>query len=237
MTLTVAPTQSTTQATLRSLLVSILPPAVEVVQGQDNRVPEPVGSDFVVITPMARTRLSTNVDTYADVQFTGSISGATLNVTLVQFGTISVGSTLFGVGVASGTTIAAQGTGSGGVGTYTVSVPQTLAPATLSAGNELLQQATQVEYQIDVHGPNSADNAQIISTMFRDEYATNWWLAAGVTTSAPLYADDPRQVPFTNENQQVEYRWVITARLEADQTIVVPMQVAQALSVNIIDVP
>ena len=73
--------------------------------------------------------------------------------------------------------------------------------------------------------------------MFRDEYATNWWLAAGVTTSAPLYADDPRQVPFTNENQQVETRWVITARLEADQTIVVPMQFAQALSVNIIDVP
>ena len=237
MTIAPSPTQSTTQTTLRSFLVSILPPAVEVVQGQDNRVPEPVGSDFVVITPMARTRLSTNVDTYADVQFTGSISGATLNVTLVNFGTISVGSTLFGVGVASGTTIAAQGTGSGGVGTYTVSVPQTLAPATLSAGNELLQQATQVEYQIDVHGPNSADNAQIISTMFRDEYATNWWLAAGVTTSAPLYADDPRQVPFTNENQQVENRWVITARLEADQTIVVPMQFAQALSVNIIDVP
>jgi hypothetical protein len=237
MTFAPSPTQSTTQATLRSFLVSILPPAVEVVQGLDNRVPEPVGSDFVVITPMARTRLSTNVDTYADVQFTGSISGATLNVTLVTFGTIAVGSTLFGVGVASGTTIAAQGTGSGGVGTYTVSVPQTLAPATLSAGNELLQQATQVEYQIDVHGPNSADNAQIISTMFRDEYATNWWLAAGVTTSAPLYADDPRQMPFMNENQQVENRWVITARLEADQTIVVPMQFAQALSVNIIDVP
>lgn len=237
MTLTVAPTQSTTQTTLRSFLVSILPPAVEVVQGLDNRVPEPVGSDFVVITAMSRTRLSTNVDTYADVQFTGSISGTTLTVTLVNFGTISVGSTLFGVGVASGTTIAAQGTGSGGVGTYTVSVTQTLTSATLSAGNELLQQATQVEYQIDVHGPNSPDNAQTISTMFRDEYATNWWLAAGVTTSAPLYADDPRQMPFTNENQQVENRWVITARLEADQTIVVPMQFAQALSVNIIDVP
>ena len=237
MTIAVAPTQSAVQAAWRGFLLAILPSGVEVVQGQDNRTPEPAGADFVVITSIFRTRLATNVDTYADVSFTGSVAGTTLTVTSVKFGTITVGSTLFGPTIASGTTITALGTGTGGVGSYTVSTAQTAASGPLAAGNELIQQPTQIDYQLDVHGPNSADNAQIISTLFRDDYATTWWLNNGYTTSAPLYADDPRQAPFINENQQVETRWVITARLEADQTITVPMQFADALSVTIRDVP
>lgn len=237
MSLAPVPTQSSVQAALRSFLLSFLPAGVEVVEGQDNRTPEPAGADFVVMTALLRTRLSTNVDTYADVAFTGSVAATTLTVTSVKFGTIAVGSTLFGPTVASGTTITGLGTGTGGVGTYALSTAQTVASGPLAAGNELIQQPTQIDYQLDVHGPNSADNAQTISTLFRDDYAATWWASNGYTTSSPLYADDPRQAPFINENQQVETRWVITARLEADQTVTVPMQFAGALSVTIQDVP
>lgn len=38
--------------------------APEVVDGQDNRVPPPAGPDYVVITPRAQARLSTNIDEY-----------------------------------------------------------------------------------------------------------------------------------------------------------------------------
>lgn len=64
---------------------------------------------------------------------TGSISGTTLTVTAVTAGSLSVGQTISGTGVTSGTTITALGTGTGGVGTYTVSASQTVASVKISA--------------------------------------------------------------------------------------------------------
>jgi type IV pilus assembly protein PilY1 len=64
---------------------------------------------------------------------TASISGTTMTVT-VGAG-ISVGQTLAGPGVTSGTTITAMGTGNGGPGTYTVSVSQTVSSAQLETVN------------------------------------------------------------------------------------------------------
>jgi hypothetical protein len=48
---------------LRAWLLSIIPAGTEVVRGQGNRVPLPKGP-FCVITPLFRTRLSTNIDTW-----------------------------------------------------------------------------------------------------------------------------------------------------------------------------
>lgn len=53
---------------LRTFLIAILPDGVEVVAGQVNRVSEPKASDFVVMTPSARRRLSTNVVTWSGAQ-------------------------------------------------------------------------------------------------------------------------------------------------------------------------
>lgn len=65
--------------------------------------------------------------------FTGSISGTTLTVTSVLNGTIAVGQAIFGQGMAQNTVITALGTGSGGVGTYTVSDSQTVASTSINA--------------------------------------------------------------------------------------------------------
>lgn len=65
--------------------------------------------------------------TSAQASFTGAISGTTLTVSAVASGTIAVGQTLVGSGITAGTTINALGTGTGGTGTYTVSVSQTVA--------------------------------------------------------------------------------------------------------------
>ncbi len=58
--------------------------------------------------------------------FTGSISGTTLTVTAVTNGTIGINQGLFGVGVTQATVITALGTGTGGVGTYTLNTSQTI---------------------------------------------------------------------------------------------------------------
>ncbi len=65
--------------------------------------------------------------------FTGSISSTTLTVTSVQSGTIAVGQAIFGQGVAQNSVITALGTGSGGVGTYTVSDSQTVTSTVINS--------------------------------------------------------------------------------------------------------
>jgi len=61
--------------------------------------------------------------------FTGSTSGTTLTVTSVKSGTIAVGQQFFAIGGAQETVITALGTGTGGVGTYTINISQSLASA------------------------------------------------------------------------------------------------------------
>lgn len=68
--------------------------------------------------------------------FTGSIAGTTLTVTAIASGALSVGQTISGV--AAGTTITGMGTGRGGntidaLGTYQLSVSQTVASGTLTS--------------------------------------------------------------------------------------------------------
>ena len=64
---------------------------------------------------------------------TGSISGTTLTVTAVTSGILTVGAVISGTGVTANTIIVAQGTGTGGVGTYTVSTSQTVPSTAISA--------------------------------------------------------------------------------------------------------
>lgn len=64
---------------------------------------------------------------------TGSIAAAVLTVTGVTSGTLAVGQTIKGTGIAAGTRITALGTGTGGTGTYTVGIPQTVSSTTVTA--------------------------------------------------------------------------------------------------------
>ena len=65
--------------------------------------------------------------------FTGSISGTTLTVTAITNGTIAINQALFGVNVTQATVITALGTGTGGVGTYTVNQSQTVASTQMNS--------------------------------------------------------------------------------------------------------
>jgi len=131
-----------------------------VVRGQDNRVAEPKGVNFVTMTPIMRERIETNVVTFVDGAF--------------------------------------------------------LSPPVPGTRSDL--QPVKLTAQLDVHGPASADNAQIIATLFRSEYATTQFSTSGFDVT-PLYCGDPHQMPFQNGEQQVEDRWVIDAVMQCNPVV------------------
>ena len=72
-------------------------------------------------------RYTWRIGTVTAAIFTGSTSGTTLTVSSMKSGTIAVGQNLFAVGALQETVITALGTGSGGAGTYTIGLSQTIA--------------------------------------------------------------------------------------------------------------
>ena len=166
-------TETVALTALRSFLLSILPPSVEIIRGQVNRVPSPKSSEFVVMTPTIRVRLETNRHYYLD-QHTA---------------------------------------------TPPVSTASTVTP-------------TRETIQLDVHGLSSPDNAQIISTLFRDPATCDFFTGLGLNIQ-PLYAEDPKQIPFETAEQQYDVRWVVDVVLQINPIITQSQQFADQLKVGI----
>lgn len=235
--MTPSPTRSDVQAALRAFLLNVLPAGTKVLAAMDNRVPEVVDGDFVIMTPIRFQRLETNIDDSADVKFTASIAGTLMTVTAVAFGAIEVGATVFGTGVAAGTVVTVPGTGTGGIGTYTVSTSQTVSSRTMSSGAKSVTQHAEVTVQLDVHGPKSGDSAQVISTLLRDEYGVQQFAGQSPNYGVvPLHADEPKQMPFVNAEQQYEWRWVVEAMLQVNQVVSVPQQYSDSIDVTLVSV-
>jgi hypothetical protein len=80
-----------------------------------------------------------------NTMFTGSISGTTLTVTSMISGVIALGDVISGTGITANTIIVALGTGSGGLGTYTLDTSQTAASTTISANGYIYNQENGVD--------------------------------------------------------------------------------------------
>lgn len=206
-------------------LVSASGVPIPVIRGQVNRAPEPASQDFVVLWPIFRDRLATNIDNEADNQITGSITNNILTATAVLSGFVPVGLFLWPMGCR----IIAQTSGApGGIGNYTVSITPNIISQTLYCGTDAILQKTEVVIQADVHGPSSADNAARISTLFRDQFGVSAFQDTGLDI-APLYTSDPRQMPFDNAENQVEERWSVDLHMQANVTITTTAQFADRL--------
>jgi len=105
---------------------------------------------------------------------TSSISGTTLTVTAVTSGTLFVGQTIQGTGVTTQTIITALGTGTGGVGTYTVNNSQTVASSTLYALNWTVLPSTDGAF-------TGGETCDIVDNYFvYNRPASQQWGASGV---------------------------------------------------------
>lgn len=229
-------TESQQFTALAAFLVSVTGlPEGDVIQGQINRVPEPLDADFVVFWPLSQDRLGTNNTTYEDNVCVASIAGTVMTVTEMIQGTLAPGETLLD-GTASliavNTILGQQLTGSlGGTGTYSVLPSQSLSSGSIFAGvrNDLV--AVEWHVQLDVHGPNSANNARRIESLFRSEAGISAIQASGYDVT-PLYADNINQVPFQNDQQQFENRWTMDLCFQLNPIVGTPQQFATEVVVD-----
>lgn len=238
--MTPVPTTDNILASIRSFLVAALPTDVSAVAGQPNRIPEVASPRFVVMSPPRFERIETNTDSYADAKFTGSIAGKTLTITAVDpkfpNGQIGIGSGIFGASVAAGTNVTAILTGTGQIGTYTVNNSQTIAAETISAGAKSITMPAKATVQLDFHSADdtSGDLANVISGLMRDSFAVDQFANQSPNYgTVPLYADDARQLPFWNDQQQIEWRWVVEALIQCNVVVSVPQQFADSVTLGV----
>lgn len=171
---TIDKTESQALQALGTFLVAVLPTGTEVVTAQVNRVPAPSVPNYVVMTPITRVRLATNLTTYSD--------GYPSNPQIRQD-----------------------------------------------------TQSTNVGIQVDVFGPVSADNAQIISTLFRSDWGVDQFDAMGLGVT-PLYTSDPRQMKFWDEGHQIEQRWTLDCQMQINPTVTVSQDFASELVATLVEV-
>ena len=108
--------------------------------------------------PVVKLEIAGNNNTLWTV--TASISGVTMDVTAVSSGTIAVGDLVYGTNIQPYTRVTALGTGTGGVGTYTVSVFQTAASSATTYGTTqygaTLIRITDIDTNQAIGQPNGA---------------------------------------------------------------------------------
>lgn len=218
---------------LRTVLLGMVPPGVEVIRAQVNRVPEPLGPDFVIYTLLRRHRLSTNVDTDIDTAITGAITAGTMNVTALTADSVLLpGYGVTGPAVQPDSYIVAQIDGTpGGIGDYTVTPTQT-ALGPLYAGTHGMLQPVNLVLQLDIHGPASGDTIQSVSTFARDEAGTIALDDLGLNLQT-LYTTDPTQATFINAESQFEDRWVCEWHVQCNFTLTVLQQFADQVVVDV----
>lgn len=234
-------TQEQTFTALRAFLLYVLPTGIPVDQAQDNYVPEPSASDFVLMTPLRQERLSWNETTYQDNVFTGAIADTVLTVSAIaqSEGGILPGMLLtdgtWPFTIAANTTVVNQLSGTpGGIGTYTVTPSQILASETIYAGARSDLVPTRFVVQLDVHGPNSGNYVKTIEGLFFSSVATDFFTAEGYPVQA-LHASEGRQLTFIDAESQYEERWTMEVHLQTDPVLGTPIQFADQVAVHTVE--
>ena len=85
--------------------------------------------------------------------------------------------------------------------------------------------------QVDFYGPSAGDWCAAVKTVWRTSYT----VAQFPLGIAPLYCDDGQEIPLITGEEQYERRWELTMSIQYNPVVVVPLQSADTLSVNILD--
>jgi hypothetical protein len=102
----------------------------------------------------------------------------------------------------------------------------------VNGNTQTMTQSTIYTIQLDCFGVDSANTAATITTAFRSEYA----VLAMTPNCTPLHADDPKQMPLIDAESQYEQRWTVTALLEYEPAVTIPMQFFNKATVTTIPV-
>ncbi|AOA59926.1 phage neck terminator protein [Acinetobacter larvae] len=76
-------------------------------------------------------------------------------------------------------------------------------------GTAYVQNSVEVMLQLDFYGDWAASRARQIANFWRSEYTTS-----ALNTCQPLYSKQPVRLPFVNEQNQNEQRWLLEVYLQ-----------------------
>jgi hypothetical protein len=107
---------------------------------------------------------------------TGSITTTTLTVTAVTSGRLVVGQKITGTGVTAGTTITAYVTGTGGIGTYTVSASQTVTSTTITAADGIVNESTLQPFTLEEKYLSTTSPYRRLAGCVVDRFSFNYQL-------------------------------------------------------------
>lgn len=137
-------------------------------------------------------------------QVNGDIAGTTFTVVTVGSGAIKIGMILSGTGVSAGTTVIAFGTGTGGVGTYTVDISQTVA-------NTIIDGSLQSRIGVPVDGVYDFKfSAQLDKTTGGTSFVYIWARVNGTDV-----ANSASQVRLQGKNAELVAAWNFMLNLVA----------------------
>lgn len=93
--------------------------------------------------------------------------------------------------------------------------------------------ASEFVVQLDFYGSNSANNAKIVETLARSEFAYSQFTNIGIK---PLYAEDPIQIPLINGEEQYEQRWKMDFHMQYNPVVTTPQDFAGTLAISTVSV-
>jgi len=99
--------------------------------------------------------------------------------------------------------------------------------------SETTNMSVEVTYQIDIYGPNAADNMMVIFVLLRSDATSEWMASYGLANSITIdtfYTDDPKRSVITNEEDQYEDHWLTRIRLDTVQQVSTSVNFMSVLS-------
>lgn len=99
-------------------------------------------------------------------------------------------------------------------------------------GKEVMSHTSQWRVQLDCYGEGAGDMANIISTVFRSEWACESFSDTGYMVR-PVYSTDPRQTYYIDGESQYGERWTIDVTMLFEDGIGVDMYFFDSASVTL----
>lgn len=84
----------------------------------------------------------------------------------------------------------------------------------IDEGNVEVMQSLEIQMQLDFYGETSGEISRKFCTLWRDFHACE-----RLERCQPLYCDEPKYLPFTNEASEYEERYMVTAYLTYNPVI------------------
>lgn len=103
---------------------------------------------------------------------------------------------------------------------------------TANSTTAILHSPKQVDVQIDFYSSSAGDWANAITAAFRTGYGFKSFPAS----IKPLFCSDARQAPLITGEHQWGARWIVTASMQYNATVSIPMESAEELELSSITV-